>query len=103
MIYAILSILVFTLIVWTLNKTLLIKICPICAGVSLTWLWMLTGMWLGFLSVSRYEIITAVLMGASIGGIVNELKKMFLKLREKKSGRKNKRIELLDDKLKDCC
>ena len=63
---------------------------------------MLLGMWFGLLSIDRYEILTAVLMGASIGGIVTELKKMFLKLREKRQG-KSKGVESLEDKLKNCC
>ncbi|MBI2630909.1 hypothetical protein HYW73_01665 [Candidatus Nomurabacteria bacterium] len=105
MLYAILSILLLTLIVWVINKKLPIRVCPPCAGVTLTWLWMLLGMWFGFLSVARYEIITAVLMGASIGGIVTELKKMFSKLREKKEKKegKSKKVESLENKLKDCC
>ena len=102
MIIAILSILILTLLVWVINKKLPIQICSICAGVTLTWLWMLSGMWLGFLSVSRYEFLTAVLMGASIGGIVTELKKIFLKLRNRNEI-KNKKVESLENKLKDCC
>jgi len=99
---AILSILILTIMVWLLDKKLPVKVCSICAGVTLTWAWMLVGMWLGFLSVSRYEFVVAILMGASIGGIVTELKKMFAKLKEKKNDA-NKRVESLKDKLKDCC
>ncbi|OGI58144.1 hypothetical protein A3F19_02465 [Candidatus Nomurabacteria bacterium RIFCSPHIGHO2_12_FULL_37_29] len=102
MINAILSILIFTGVVWGLNKKLPIQICSICAGVTLTWLWMLGGMWLGVLSVSRYEFLAAILMGASIGGIVTEIKKMFLKLRARSAG-KSKEVETLEDKLKNCC
>src|SRR3990167_9616430 len=102
MITAIISILLVTLAVWGINKKLPIKICPICAGVSLTWLWMLGGMWLGLLSVSRYEFLAAILIGASIGGIVTEIKKMFLKLRARSAG-KSKEVETLEDKLKNCC
>ncbi|OGI60961.1 hypothetical protein A2814_02655 [Candidatus Nomurabacteria bacterium RIFCSPHIGHO2_01_FULL_38_19] len=101
-IVAILSILLLTLAVWVINKKSPIRICPLCVGVTLTWLWMLLGMWFGLLSIDRYEILTAVLMGASIGGIVTELKKMFLKLREKRQG-KSKGVESLEDKLKNCC
>src|SRR3989344_2417581 len=76
MITAILSILFLTLFVWVINKKLPIPVCSICAGVTLTWLWMLSGMWFGFLSVPRYELLAAILMGASIGGIVTEFKKI---------------------------
>lgn len=100
MINAIISITIITLVVYLINKNSKLKICPICVGVTLTWAWILAGMWFGLLSVDKYEFITAILMGASIGGIVNELKKLFLKLKNK---RENKNVELLEDKLKDCC
>ena len=102
MLYAILSILFLTLIVWVINKKLSVQICPICAGVAFTWLSMFLGMWFGFLSVPKYEFLTAILMGASIGGIVTELKKIFLKLRNKNT-EKNKEVESLKTKLKNCC
>lgn len=100
MIIPLLSILVLTIIVWFVNKKLSIQICPVCAGVSLTWLWMISGMWLGLLSVLKYEFLTAILMGASIGGIVTELKKIFLKLRNEKQDIK---IEKIKKQLDDCC
>ena len=100
MIIAIVSIFILTSIVWGLNKKLPVQICPVCAGVSLTWLWLFFGMWFGLLPVSGYEFITAILMGTTIGGIVTELKKMFSKIR---SRRKNERVESLEDKLKNCC
>lgn len=102
MIIAIFSIFFLTGIVFILNKKLPIQICPICAGVTLTWLWMLFGMGLGFLSVPRYEFITAILMGASIGGIVTEFKKLFLKYRNN-SSEKNKKVKSLEEKMKNCC
>lgn len=100
MIIATLSILALTLLVWLFNKIFILKICPICAGVTLTWLWMLFGMWLGFLSVFGYEFITAVLMGASIGGIITELKKLFLKFKNRTESIKAKEIER---QLDNCC
>ncbi|MEK7140663.1 MAG: hypothetical protein AAB815_02645 [Patescibacteria group bacterium] len=100
MIIVILSILLITLAVWGINKKLPIQICSICAGVSLTWLWMIFGMGFGLLPVSEYEFLTAILMGASIGGIVTELKKMFLKLRNKE---KNTEVEKIKKQLDDCC
>jgi len=102
MIIAILSILIITLVVWFVNKLLPFKICPICAGVMLTWLSLFFGMYFGLLSVSHYEIPTAILMGASIGGIVTEFKKILLKWRER-NDKKNKKVESLENKLKDCC
>ncbi len=102
MIVAITSILIFTLIVWVIDKKLPIRICAICAGVTLTWLWMFSAIWFGFLPISENEIIIAILMGASIGGIVTEIKKLFLKLRER-GVTKNKTSKSSEDKLKNCC
>ncbi len=98
MITAILSILILTCVVWVLNKKLPFQICPICAGVSLTWLWMLFGMGLGFLSVEKYQMVIAILMGGSVIGIVNKLEekwKIFSKSRNTNKA--------LQNKLKDCC
>ena len=100
MIIAITSILILTFLVWLLDKKLPVKICSICAGVTLTWAWMLFGMWFGFLSVSRYEFITAILMGASIGGIVTELKKLFLK---RKKRTENIKVGAIEKQLDNCC
>ena len=100
MIIAITSILILTFLVWLLDKKLPVKICSICAGVTLTWAWMLFGMWFGLLSVSRYEFITAILMGASIGGIVTELKKLFLK---RKKRTENIKVGAIEKQLDNCC
>lgn len=97
---AILSIFALTLLVWLLDKKLPVKICSICAGVTLTWVWMLAGIWLGLLSVARYEFITAILMGASIGGIVTELKKLFLK---RKTRTETGKVEEIKKQLDNCC
>ena len=97
---AIVSILILTLLVWLSNKILPIKVCSICAGVTLTWAWMLSGMWFGFLSAPRYEFIIAILMGASIGGIVTELKKLFLKRKNRTGSTKAEEIE---KQLDNCC
>lgn len=101
---AIVSILVLTLAVWTFNqalgKKLPIRVCAICAGVTLTWIWLFVGMWQGYLSVPRYEFVTAILMGATIGGIVTELKKLFPKLWGRGG---STRTEELEKKMEDCC
>lgn len=97
---AILSILVLTFLVRAFDQISPIKVCSICAGVTLTWAWMLSGMWFGLLSVPRYEFITAILMGASIGGIVTELKKLFPKWRAGRGGAHNRELER---QLDNCC
>ncbi len=69
------SILAITGLTWLLNRILPFKICPICAGVSLTWLWMLAAKFLG------YEIdllILAMLMGGSVVGIAYQIEKKLL-------------------------
>lgn len=66
------SILAITVFVWLLGRISLIRICPICAGVSGTWLWMLAAKFLG------YEIdatILAILMGGSVVGIAYQVEK----------------------------
>lgn len=100
MILAIFLVSVFTILVWLFNKVFSKNICPICAGVVLTWAGLFAGIWLGFLPASRYELVIAILMGASIGGIVTEFKKVFLKF---KVGEKSVGAESLENKLKDCC
>lgn len=66
------SILTITGLVWLFNLVLPFKICPICTGVSGTWLWMLAAKFLG------YEIdliIPAMLMGGSVVGIAYQIEK----------------------------
>lgn len=103
MLYAILSILILTLLVWVINKKLSIQICPICAGVTLTWIWLFIGIWFGFLPIAQYEFVTAILMGATIGGIVGELKKMFLKLKNQKKSEEESSSNELQNKMENCC
>ena len=71
-ILTVISIFVITCAVWTVNKLFPFKVCPICAGVSGTWLWMLAASLLG------YQIdlaIVAMLMGGSVVGIAYQLEK----------------------------
>ncbi len=66
------SILAITGLLWLLNRIQAFKICPICAGVSGTWLWMLAAKFLGF---QIDLIIPAMLMGGSVVGIAYQLEK----------------------------
>src|SRR3990172_11512216 len=75
MIIAIVSILIITFSVWFVNKKLPFKICPICAGVALTWLWFLIGMFAGNLPVSSYQLPMAILMGGTVVGLMSKLEK----------------------------
>ena len=73
MIIAILSILIITLVVWLVNKKLPIQVCPVCAGVFLTWLWMFIGMSLGKLLIANYQLPVSVLMGGTVVGLMSKL------------------------------
>src|SRR3989344_2309817 len=72
---ATISILVITTLVWFLNKVLSRKVCPICAGVAGTWIWMLIGILTNQLSVISYQLLVGILMGGSVVGIAYQLEK----------------------------
>ncbi|KKQ34233.1 MAG: hypothetical protein US50_C0056G0001 [Candidatus Nomurabacteria bacterium GW2011_GWB1_37_5] len=69
----IISIAVLTLLVWSFRRITELKICPICAGVALTWLWLLAGMLAGKLSVISYQLPIAILMGGTVVGAMSKL------------------------------
>src|SRR3989344_72229 len=60
------SILGITLLVYFFNRLDWFKVCPICAGVFLTWAWMLLA---NFAGQSFDIVVIAMLMGGSGGGI----------------------------------
>ncbi len=68
----IISIIAMTGIAWTINKLLNTNVCPICAGVASTWLWMLALRTAGY---AIDPITIAILMGGSIVGISYKLEK----------------------------
>ena|SRR3989344_8554364 len=49
-----------------------IKICPFCAGIAATWIWMLASFYLGY---RIDQTILAMLMGGSVVGISYTLEK----------------------------
>ena len=70
----IISIIVVAGVVWLANKILPFTICPICAGVFLTWVWLIGA------HIAGYQIdliIPALLMGGSVVGVVYQLEKKF--------------------------
>lgn len=69
---AIISILTITLIAWAVGKTTPIKICPICAGVAGTWIWLIAARFMGCAVPIE---IPAILMGGSVVGIAYQLEK----------------------------
>lgn len=68
MITAIFLVVLITVIFMTLNKSLPFKICPICAGVSGSWLILTAGIVLGRWS-GDYKLPIAMLMGGTVVGI----------------------------------
>ncbi|MDO8633185.1 MAG: hypothetical protein Q7K38_01415 [Candidatus Wildermuthbacteria bacterium] len=74
------SILAITGFVWLLNRITPYKVCPICAGVSGTWLFMLGARFLGY---SIDPTILAMLLGASVVGIAYALEKKLPQNRSK--------------------
>ena len=75
MIIAISSIIIFTIIVWVLNKKLPMQVCAICAGVVFTWIFLFLGMFLGKLPTALYQIPAAILAGGTVVGIMSKLEK----------------------------
>lgn len=68
MITAIILVTIITLIFVVLNKMLPFKICPICAGVSGSWLILTAGIVFGHWS-GDYKLPIAMLMGGTVVGI----------------------------------
>ena len=73
MIIASASILVITFSLWLLNKWWSVKICPVCAGVLLTWLWLLAWLWRGQLLAVDYQLPIAILAGGTVVGLMSKL------------------------------
>lgn len=74
-ILATISIWTITFIVWLVNKILPWHVCPICAGVSGTWILMLAGILSGFLPLEDFQLPIGVLMGGSVVGIAYQIDK----------------------------
>jgi hypothetical protein len=70
------SILGLTILAWSVKRFFPFPICPICVGVSLTWLWMLIGQWIDKLSMVDYQLPMAMLMGGTVVGGMSKLEKL---------------------------
>src|SRR3990167_8687182 len=70
-------IIAFTLLTLSFNKITRWQVCPICAGVSLTWLTLTALMLSGLLASSLYFLLTAMLMGGTVVGIAFQGEKRF--------------------------
>lgn len=75
MFIAIVSIVALTSIVWLITKTTQIKICPICAGVTLTWLWLLIAAFLDKVVFADYKVTITILMGGTVVGLMSQFEK----------------------------
>lgn len=60
------SMLALTLLAWLAAKLSRLSVCPVCVGVSGTWLWMLVAR-LGGLAIDTAML--AILLGASVVGV----------------------------------
>jgi len=72
------SIILIALVAYAANRILsfkTFKICPLCAGVSGTWLWMLAVSALGYWPLEEYQLMLAAMMGGSVVGIAYQIEK----------------------------
>lgn len=72
---AIASFLAFTLVTLWVDRVFKIRPCPVCVGVSGTWLWLTPAVLAGVLPEEPYILIIALLMGASVVGIADQAEK----------------------------
>ncbi|MDP2789143.1 MAG: hypothetical protein Q8O46_03800 [bacterium] len=99
---AIVSVYAFTGLTYLVRRKFSVNICPICVGVSITWIWMLFGMTLRVIPDS-FMFPAGILVGMSILGIANKLgKKQYKFWRSPETG-DNSKIEELNEKMKNCC
>ena len=67
-----LSILAITGFAWLAGKILPFRVCPVCAGVTGTWIWMLAARLAGF---AFDATMLAILLGGSAVGMAYQLEK----------------------------
>src|SRR3989344_3947912 len=70
----VISILTVSAVVWLVNKVLPFTVCPICAGVFLTWVGLIIAHTIGY---QVDLVIPALLMGGSVVGVAYQLEKKF--------------------------
>ena len=70
MIIAVASIFILTGAVWLLSRSFSWRVCAICAGVSITWMWIVAARIFGYAIDS---VVPAVLMGGSVVGLAYQL------------------------------
>lgn len=70
MTYYLLSIALVTLVFWGLYKAHILSVCPICAGVVITWVVGVAALYSGAVWANPLGI--AILMGASVGALADK-------------------------------
>lgn len=60
---------------WGARRMFGIRLCPICAGVASTWLWILGGIYIGWLETDNWRLVAALAMGGSVVGSAYQLEK----------------------------
>ena len=73
----IVSIAALTLVLYLFNKILPFRVCPICAGVSLTWFLISIGIYKGILPAADWIMLLTMLMGGTVVGIAYQAEKTF--------------------------
>lgn len=73
---AVFSMLLISCLAWLTRRILKVSaICPVCAGVTGTWLWIVAGMYFGWLDAEGWQMIAAIAMGGSVVGIAYKMEK----------------------------
>lgn len=70
----VISILAISALVWFANRILPFTVCPMCAGVFLTWMGLVGAHFMGY---QVALVVPALLMGGSVVGITYQLEKKF--------------------------
>ena len=71
----------FALIALAVKRMVLPSLCPICLGVSLTWLTLTALILSGILPATYYLLPTTILLGGTVVGIVYQGEKKFKAMR----------------------
>ncbi len=72
------SIILITFGAWLMGRMGWAKICPICAGVLITWVWILVGIYAGILEGDNWLRLVTMAMGGSVVGFAYFMEKRML-------------------------
>lgn len=76
-IFALTLALTISIVIHFLNKISPFRVCPVCAGVSMTWFLISFLVWLNWLNFLEYQLVIAILMGGTAVGIGYQAEKKF--------------------------